>query len=347
MRKTVFQACSADAVALFERAPFVHLAGVGEDGQPILRTLHGLVVGDSLVFHGATVGEKLELVGRAVVVTAEEVVARIPSYAIDPERACPATTYYRAAEVRGVLERVDDPAEEAALMAAFMRRFQPEGGYASIPPGGVSLLRVDLRGAVGKHKLGQNRGPAQLSKVVAFLWRRGDPGDVEAIEALLPFVPTPAFLEAPPGITLGIAPTETDAHVVAQLLDETYWNRGVPRARRARAQRGSTAWIVARSPGGIVGSVRVVSDGARWAYIADVIVRAEHRGRGIATAMLRAALDHPRVRDVERVTLRTIDAMPLYEALGFEREPERPEVCRMQRVQSSNRCPNRAIGARP
>ena len=159
MRKTVFQATAADAIALFERAPFVHLAVVDEGCQPILRTLHGLVVDEALVFHGANIGEKLELVGRPVVVTAEEVLARIPSYAIDPERACPATTYYRAAEVRGRLERIDDPNEQAALMAAFMRRFQPEGGYTSIPPGGISLLRVDLRGAVASTSSARTEDP--------------------------------------------------------------------------------------------------------------------------------------------------------------------------------------------
>ena len=151
------------------------------------------------------------------------------------------------------------------------------------------------------------------------------------------FVPDPGFLAAPPGITLSVAPTQADADAVGRLLEGTSWNRGVPRERRARAQRGAAAWIVARADGEVVGNVRVVSDGACHAYIGDVVVRPDHRGRGIATAMLRVALDHPRVRDVDQVTLRTVDAMTLYARLGFEPEPERPEVCRMQRCNTSNR----------
>ncbi len=346
MRKTVFEGTAAQAVELFARVPFVHLAGVGPDGRAILRTLHAVVVDDGLVFHAGVVGEKLRLEGRPVVVTAEEVVANVPSYAIDPERACPATTYYRAAEVRGVLEPVECRLKKARLMQALMQRFQPEGGHAEIEPDaalyagalrGVRLLRVDLEPAKAKIKLGQNRRPEQLARVVALLWKRGAPGDVEAIEALRPFVPTPGFLAAPEGVRLCCAPTADDADAVASLLEDTEWNRGVDHARRARAQRGAAAWIVARLGDDVVGSVRVVSDGARFAYVGDVIVRVDVRGRGIATAMLRAALDHPAVRDADEISLRTVDAMPLYEAFGFTPTPRRPEVTHLRRTRAGAR----------
>lgn len=340
MRKSVFQATQADAVALFERVPFVHLAGMGPDGRPILRTLHAVVVGESLVFHAATVGEKRALVGTSVVVTAEELVANIPSHAVDPVRACPATTYYRAAEVHGTLQDIEDLEFKAVAMQALMQRFQPEGGHAPIDATselyrsalrGISIMAVSLEQAVAKHKLGQNRRPEQLAKIVDLLWRRGSPGDVEAVETLKHRIPTPPFLQAPEGVSLSCAPTAEDAEAVAELLEGTYWNADVPAERRAQAQRGAAAWIVARADDLVVGSVRVVSDRARFAYVGDVVVHPEFRGRGIATALLRTALDHPHVRDVDTVTLRTIDAMPLYAQLGFEIEPERPGLSRMHR----------------
>lgn len=330
MRKSIFRGTEPDAVAVFERAPFVHVAGTSAQGEVILRTLHAVVVEDALVFHGAVAGEKLELEGREVVVSAEELVAAVPSYASDPERACPATTYYRAAQVRGVFELVEAVEAKAAVMQALMVRFQPEGGYVPITSDGplyrqalrgLRVWRVGLQGAVAKHKLGQNRRPEQVGKVLEVLWRRGDPGDLAAIELLRearPELATPAFLQAPSGVTLSCAPSADDANTVAELLADTYWNQGVASERRARAQQGSAAWMVARCDGAAVGSVRVVSDGARFAYVADVVVRADHRKRGIATALLRAVLDHPAVRDADRVTLRTQDAMALYEGLGFQ-----------------------------
>ncbi|MBV1858865.1 MAG: GNAT family N-acetyltransferase [Nannocystaceae bacterium] len=330
MRKSIYRGTESDAVAVFERAPFVHVAGTSAEGELILRTLHAVVVEDALVFHGAVVGEKLGLEGQVVVVSAEQVVAGIPSYASDPERACPATTYYRAAQVRGVFEPVDTPEAKAAVMQALMVRFQPEGGYVPITDDGalyrqalrgLRVWRVGLQGAVAKHKLGQNRRPEQVGVVLEVLWQRGEPGDLAAIEILRqarPEVPVPLGLAAPDGVTLCCAPSQDDARAVAALLEGTDWNDGVAPVRRARAHLGSAAWLVARVQGAVIGSVRVVSDGARFGTLADVVVHKDHRGRGIATALLRAVLDHPAVRDVDRVTLRTQDARALYDGLGFE-----------------------------
>src|SRR4051794_33428858 len=47
-----------------------------------------------------------------------------------------------------------------------------------------------------------------------------------------------------------------------------------------------------------VGYSRVVSDTIRFAWLADVYVAESHRRRGIATAMVRFALDHPSLTDV-------------------------------------------------
>ncbi|MGH1346875.1 MAG: GNAT family N-acetyltransferase [Nannocystales bacterium] len=343
MRKSIYRASEAEAVAVFERAPFVHVAGTNAVGDVILRTLHAVVVGDALVFHGALAGEKLELEGRPVVVSAEEVVAEVPSYASDPERACPATTYYRAAQVRGVFEPVEVAEAKASVMQALMVRFQPEGGYVPITSDGplyrqalrgLRVWRVGLRGAVAKHKLGQNRRPEQLTKVVEMLWRRGASGDLAAIELLRrsrPDLPVPAALGAPDGVTLCCAPSADDARAVADLLEGTYWNEGVTRERRARAHQGSAAWLVARWGEAVIGSARVVSDGARFGYLADVVVDAQHRGRGVGSALLRAVLDHPAVRDVDRTLLRTRDAMPLYEAFGFGLDCGRSEIRSMVR----------------
>lgn len=344
MRKSIYRASAAEAVGVFERAPFVHVAGTSAAGELILRTLHAVVVEDALVFHGAVAGEKLELEGQSVVVSAEEVVAEIPSYASDPERACPATTYYRAAQVQGVFELVEAAEDKAAVMQALMVRFQPEGGYVPITADGplyrqalrgLRVWRVGLQGVVSKHKLGQNRRPEQIGAVIEMLWRRGAPGDLAAIELLRearPELAVPPGLRAPDGVTLCCAPSAEDARAVAKLLEGTYWNEGVALERRARAQQGSAAWLIARAAGAVIGSVRVVSDGARFGYVADVVVRADHRNRGVGTALLRAALGHPAVRDVDRVTLRTQDAMALYKGLGFTLEGVRSESRWMHRA---------------
>ncbi|MCB9536077.1 MAG: pyridoxamine 5'-phosphate oxidase family protein [Myxococcales bacterium] len=121
----------ADAPRFLADRPVVHLAGVGADGVALMRPLHTALLDGDLVFHGAD-GAKGTLVGQTVSVAGHEVVVNLPSWFFHPTRACPATTWYVAAEVRGVLRPVEALADKARALAALTARHQPEGGYAPI-----------------------------------------------------------------------------------------------------------------------------------------------------------------------------------------------------------------------
>ncbi len=79
-----------------------------------------------------------------------------------------------------------------------------------------------------------------------------------------------------------------------------------------------------------VAFARVVSDKATFAYIGDVFVLAEYRGRGISKWMMEAMVAHPELQGLRRWILATADAHGLYEHFGFrglqfpERWMERP-----------------------
>ena len=90
------------------------------------------------------------------------------------------------------------------------------------------------------------------------------------------------------------------------------------RALLARAHLGSQAWVGVRdAAGALVGSARAISDHAKRAWIYDVIVEAQWRGRGVGHALVAAMLAHPAVRDVRFVHLGTRDAQRLYAKFGF------------------------------
>lgn len=73
--------------------------------------------------------------------------------------------------------------------------------------------------------------------------------------------------------------------------------------------------------GAQVGYCRTVSDGSNLAYLADVYVLAEHRGRGLGIELVReAVVNGPRVR---RWLLHTKDAHGLYAKFGFGPPSER------------------------
>jgi nitroimidazol reductase NimA-like FMN-containing flavoprotein (pyridoxamine 5'-phosphate oxidase superfamily)/GNAT superfamily N-acetyltransferase len=334
MRKEVFRMSREDAVDLLRRSRVVHLATTDDLGAPVLRTVHGVVVDGAVAFHGAPAGEKMAALGRPAVVAAEELVAEIPSYFLDPELACPATTYYRSVQVHGRLEPVEDIDVKARVLQALMEKYQPEGGHAPITAddpryrkqvAGILIVRVAPSQLDGKAKLGQNRRPDELARVLEQLWRRGGPGDLAAIEAVRaanPAVPTPAFLQAPAGARLccTLGPRDLDAAV--DLLAPTYWNLEHPRERLARAQLASPAWVGAHDGAGrLVATARAVGDGAKWSELRDVAVDPAWRGRGLGLAVVRLLLDHPAVRRAHAVHLRTRDAQPFYRRLGFAAAP--------------------------
>lgn len=118
---------------------------------------------------------------------------------------------------------------------------------------------------------------------------------------------------------IDLDPARLDIARVHQLLTATYWSPGIRREVTEEAIRNSlnvAAYEV--GTGTVVGFARVVTDYATFAWLCDVIVEEEHRGRGIATAMLKALEAHPRLQTLRRWFLATRDAQPLYERLGWE-----------------------------
>ncbi|TIU26113.1 MAG: GNAT family N-acetyltransferase, partial [Mesorhizobium sp.] len=67
-----------------------------------------------------------------------------------------------------------------------------------------------------------------------------------------------------------------------------------------------------------VGFARAITDYTVFAYLADIIIWPEHRGRGIGKRLVQALLDHPEVKTVSHWSLTTSDAHSLYRKFGFE-----------------------------
>jgi GNAT superfamily N-acetyltransferase len=68
-----------------------------------------------------------------------------------------------------------------------------------------------------------------------------------------------------------------------------------------------------------VGFARVVTDYATFAYLADVFVIEEYRGRGLSVWLMECVAAHPRLQGLRRWMLGTRDAHTLYEKSGWTR----------------------------
>jgi len=137
------------------------------------------------------------------------------------------------------------------------------------------------------------------------------------------------------GIAIDSDPSRLDLDVIHGFLCQSYWAEGIPRDTVRRAVEGSLcfgAYAGARQ----VGFARVVTDGATFAYLADVFVVESHRGRGLSRRLMEAVVSHPKLQGLRRWMLATRDAHGLYAEYGFTplKAPERfmerhdPEVYR-------------------
>jgi GNAT superfamily N-acetyltransferase len=114
------------------------------------------------------------------------------------------------------------------------------------------------------------------------------------------------------------------------LSHTSYWATGRSREVVERSIENSLCFGIYKDSDH-VGFARVVTDYATFAWIADVFVLPEHRGRGLAKWLMEVMLAHPRLQGFRRWVLSTKDAHGVYEPFGFiklhrpERWMERPD----------------------
>ena len=125
-------------------------------------------------------------------------------------------------------------------------------------------------------------------------------------------------------IEISTDPARLDIDVIHGFLRTSYWAEGRRRSVVERAIRNSLCFGVYVGERQVA-FARVVSDRAVFAYLMDVFVIPEYRGRGISKALMRAVLGHPDLQNLRIFLLATHDAHGLYEQFGFRAlaQPER------------------------
>lgn len=109
-----------------------------------------------------------------------------------------------------------------------------------------------------------------------------------------------------------------DLDAAHRLLADTHWAASLSPEVLQRAAEHSLCFGVL-SGERLVGFARVITDRATYAYLTDVVVDPEYRGRGLGLWFMGRVLDAPELEGLRRITLLTRDAEHLYRRLGFER----------------------------
>ena len=111
-------------------------------------------------------------------------------------------------------------------------------------------------------------------------------------------------------------PERLDLNVIHGFLETSYWAKGRRRSVVERAIKNSLCFGVYEN-GRQIAFARVVSDRAVFAYLMDVFVLPECRGRGISKALMRTIVEHPDLQNLRVFLLATSDAHGLYSQFGF------------------------------
>ncbi len=107
-------------------------------------------------------------------------------------------------------------------------------------------------------------------------------------------------------------------HVHRLLAEHSYWARGRSRAVHDAAVAGSRNYgIYDTATGAQVAYARVVTDGATFAWLCDVIVDPAVRGRRLGVRLVEGVMADLEPLGLKRVMLKTADAHGLYRRFGF------------------------------
>ena len=111
---------------------------------------------------------------------------------------------------------------------------------------------------------------------------------------------------------------------IHSVLNESYWAKNIPVEILKRSIENSMCFGVYIEKEQI-GFCRVITDKATFAYLADVFITENHKGKGYSKLLIKEVMAHPDLQGLRKFLLGTADAHGLYKQFGFKElaKPER------------------------
>lgn len=326
-----------EVFAVVDAAPIAHLAFVLAGQAHCIPLAHGRV-GRTVYLHGAVANRALKaLQGEQ----ASCLVFTLLDGLVCATRAFNHSMNFRCAVVFGQARELTDPEELGVALSAIVDHNLP-GRTQELPPHSeqelamTRVVAVDITEASVKVRSGGTGQPAEtipgspnwvgtlpLALVAGGLQR--DPAlqpetllDPSIGLAAVRYGANPVIEQRDGEWLYSTDDGRLDVDWIAQLLTESYWAKGVSRAAVSQSLTGSLCFGLYEG-GRQVAFARVVSDGCRIGYVADVIVDPGRQRCGLGTKLMNFVLAHPQVAKLSRLVLATRDADGFYERCGFKK----------------------------
>ena len=140
------------------------------------------------------------------------------------------------------------------------------------------------------------------------------------------------------GFTIYTDKQYLDTDVIHHFLSvDSYWAKGITMEKVKKSIEKSSICFgmyegdPAKGEAKQIGFVRAVTDFVRFAWIMDVFVLPEYRGRGLSKWMMEMMVEQSELKDVRKMMLCTYDAHGLYELYGFQTIDD-PEIFMQRKI---------------
>lgn len=109
-----------------------------------------------------------------------------------------------------------------------------------------------------------------------------------------------------------------DIQMIHRFLSErSYWAKGRSLETVRQSIANSLCFGVYDVSGKQLGFARVATDYAVFAWLMDVFILEDYRGKGLGKLLIKEVTEHPALKNLRRIGLGTADAHGLYQQFGF------------------------------
>ncbi|TGD57675.1 GNAT family N-acetyltransferase [Flavobacterium humi] len=117
-------------------------------------------------------------------------------------------------------------------------------------------------------------------------------------------------------ITVSTDKNKLDVPFIQHFLKDIYWAAGRT-MEEVQVTIDSSVCFGIYLDGKQIGFARVITDYVVFAYLMDVFITEEHRGKGYSSVLIKNMMEEPSLKEVKIWRLATSDAHFLYEKFGF------------------------------
>ena len=172
---------------ILNRSRVGRLATTGRDGYPYITPVNYVYHQDSIYFHCAHKGEKVDnILADDRVCFEVDIPLAYLDLAFDPSRPpCQVHQFYHCVIIRGRACIIEDPQEKLAALNALMAAHEQRPGFAAITSDTpavalCTVVAVRVENLSCKSDLAQKKSDDERQRIGAYLKGRGLPGDDEA-----------------------------------------------------------------------------------------------------------------------------------------------------------------------